>query len=134
MEEVGEEEFVNAPLMRSDVRRRREPDEQGAYQSRSKRLRAHEAERELMGAEDQPVFRCHGIPSKEEMAARGLEDLVHSLSLGDNSSWALLDNPRRREHAFTYAGGRAAEVRQSKLRAAEVKRALLRGSPGSLFP
>ena len=99
-------------------------DEQGVH--KDKRLRGQE--REFVGAEDgQPALRCHRIPSKEEMAARGLEDLVFSLSLGDNSSWALLDNQRCREHAFTYAGGRAAEVRQSKLRAAEVKRALLRG-------
>ena len=99
---------------------------------RKRPCRAHE-EREHMGAEDiaGPAHRQPLFPSKEVMAARGLEDMVESLSIGgDKAPWSLFGNSKRRERAFTYAGGRAAEVRQSKLRATELKRTLLRGGGG----
>ena len=65
------------------------------------------------------------LPSKEEMAARGLEDVVDAMSL--EPSWQMFGNARRRERAFTYAGGRDAELRQSRGRAAQLRRRLLRG-------
>jgi hypothetical protein len=67
------------------------------------------------------------IPDRATIASYGLEDTVDSLTLG-MSTWSLTDMAQRREQAFALAGGKAAEVEQTKLRAKQLKRMLLNGT------